>query len=134
MNTYLVISASQLADGDEYPDVRRFVFHTKTGFAEFCEDWVKARAYEWNCDPDHVWAEWAFFDLTSDTIGRDANRRMGYGQFMDEDGDNYGSFRVYLSSEGWRWVSEQPDCLPDGEPSEPFATSEDAWTNARCYG
>lgn len=73
----------------------------------------------------------------------------GYHQFgpLDEDGEGHGSFEVFLhqadvahadadfragctEQPGWYWWACSPGCLPDGDPSGPFATSKEAYDNA----
>ena len=54
----------------------------------------------------------------------------GYHQFLNEDGEPYGSFLVYEEDEEWYWVAQSPGCLPDGEPSGPFVTSIEAYNDA----
>lgn len=54
----------------------------------------------------------------------------GYHKFLNEDGEEYGSFLVYEEDEEWYWVSQFPGCLPDGEPSGPFVTSTEAYNDA----
>lgn len=47
----------------------------------------------------------------------------------EETQEPYGSFEIYFNR-GWRWRSCFPGCLPDGEPSQPFATSTQALQDA----
>lgn len=66
----------------------------------------------------------------------------GYHQFgpLDEEGEGHGSFEVFYHDKddddlamvvtGWYWWACSPGCLPDGEPSEPFATSKEAYDDA----
>ncbi len=39
-----------------------------------------------------------------------------------------------LNGEGWYWEPCSPGCLPDGEASGPFNTSEEAFDAASAYG
>ena len=73
---------------------------------------------------------------------------MSYGTFKDEDGEDFGSFEVFHWSEaqakeypgecfdgeplgaGWYWWACFPGCLPDGDPTGPFATEEEAIADA----
>lgn len=74
----------------------------------------------------------------------------GYHQFHNEAGEAYGSFLVFWHLQefahdehgeeveeqmapGWYWVAEFPGCMPDGEPSGPFASSRDAMYDADEY-
>lgn len=67
---------------------------------------------------------------------------MSYHAFLDEEGDEYGSFEVFhheahsetdgmLTEPGWYWWACMPGCLPDGEPTGPFATEQEAINDAR---
>lgn len=73
---------------------------------------------------------------------------MAYHAFKDEEGNEYGSFesfRVNATSDtytdndgdqhqlepGWYWWACFPGCLPDGEPSGPFATEQEAIDDAQ---
>jgi hypothetical protein len=55
----------------------------------------------------------------------------GYHRFKADDGSDYGSFEVFWFdgggdqdlSPGWYWWACLPGCMPDGEPSGPFASS-----------
>ncbi len=78
---------------------------------------------------------------------------MSYHQFTNEAGEQYGSFEVFyddadhnLSDEprnfdpdgepvkpGFYWWSCFPGCLPDGDPSGPFETEQDAIKDATEY-
>lgn len=73
-----------------------------------------------------------------------ANDKQGYHQFLVyEEGDSefgdgmagYGSFEVFWlfsnDNEGWYWWACFPGCMPDGEASGPFATSQEAYDNAQ---
>lgn len=73
----------------------------------------------------------------------------GYHQFHNEDGETYGSFEVFWVEgsatrwwddeldepmrPGWYWWACFPGCVPDGEPSGPFANSRDAMYDADEY-
>jgi len=70
----------------------------------------------------------------------DQNEFAGYHPFTNNEGEEHGSFRVFWSDptldhmtpRGWYWIAESPGCMPDGEvPIGPFATSHDAFENAR---
>ena len=72
----------------------------------------------------------------------------GYHEFhAEETQEPYGSFEVFwhdggyietaddpgvdiLPRAGWYWWACFPGCLPDGDPSGPFATSRDALEDA----
>lgn len=63
----------------------------------------------------------------------------GYHRFQMPGATNgaYGSFEVFWRTvvpdrgySGWYWQSVFPGCLPDGEASGPFATSEGAYLAA----
>lgn len=67
----------------------------------------------------------------------------GYHNFhAEETQEEYGSFEVFWLTEyahvlpsvdmspGWYWWACFPGCLPDGEPSGPFATSRAALEDA----
>jgi hypothetical protein len=70
---------------------------------------------------------------------------MSYYQFKDENGDEYGSFEVFFETdngvefipeadylaEGYYWRACFPGCLPDGDPSGPFDTEEEAIRDAQ---
>jgi hypothetical protein len=67
---------------------------------------------------------------------------MAYYCFKDEDGNEYGSFEVFWHdrqhdaegeeyASGWYWIACFPGCLPDGEPTGPFATEDDARRDAQ---
>ena len=54
-----------------------------------------------------------------------------YHQFRDEIGEPYGSYEVWIAYDGnWYWCSCWPGCLPDGEPSGPFDTEDEAVIDA----
>ena len=75
----------------------------------------------------------------------------GYHQFTSEVGeDEYGCFEVFYDDAdeangharnfdgdgepvqaGWYWWACFPGCLPDGDPSGPFATAKEAFDDAR---
>jgi hypothetical protein len=76
---------------------------------------------------------------------------MGYHSFQDEDGIEYGSFEVFHfdpdtvgvfvdvdgeeygpAEKGWYWQACFPGCLPDGEPSGPFKTEDEALADANA--
>ncbi len=75
---------------------------------------------------------------------------MAYHTFRDEDEKPYGSFETFTAGElgsdpetadlarqagsGWYWWACFPGCLPDGEPTGPFETEEEAIANAREEG
>ena len=62
-----------------------------------------------------------------------------YHSFIDDSGQAYGSFEVYLYDpgytgslpKGWYWQSCFPGCLPDSEPVGPFTTESEAFSDAR---
>lgn len=73
--------------------------------------------------------------------------RAGYHQFNGGDDQPYGSFEVYWHDDnlddplrpsleeaednsGWYWHACFPGCLPDGDASGPFDTSQDAYNDA----
>ena len=70
---------------------------------------------------------------------------MTYHQFTNETGETYGSFETFFtcgsfeqdSSEsfpaGFYWQACFPGCLPDGDPSGPFETEQDAITDANEF-
>ena len=70
---------------------------------------------------------------------------MAYLQFTNAQGEQYGSFETFFyydvipgtiertGDRGWYWWSCQPGCLPDGEPSGPFETEQDAIKDATEY-
>lgn len=78
-----------------------------------------------------------------------ANTKQGYHQFSPyiyggERGEPYGSFEVFwadgysdeasdkgATEPGWYWWACFPGCLPDGEATGPFATSQAAYDNAQ---
>jgi len=68
-----------------------------------------------------------------------------YYKFKDSDGNEFGSFEVFESSQsagyvededgapmadGFYWWACFPGCLPDGDPSGPFASEEEAINDA----
>lgn len=70
---------------------------------------------------------------------------MTYRQFQDEDGQPYGSFETFHVPEGatllegkyghnyeggWYWWPCFPGCLPDGEPTGPFESEDEAVCDA----
>lgn len=69
---------------------------------------------------------------------------MGYHQFKDENGDEYGSFEVFQVVEedsiadegeplepGYYWWACFPGCLSDGDPVGPFDTEDEAIRDAQ---
>ena len=87
-----------------------------------------------------------------------ATSHAGYSGFLDEDGNEYGSFEVYYFDKhdkarmrqemidygieiddenelllcGWYWQSGMPGCLYDSEiPNGPYNTSKLAYLDAR---
>ena len=64
-----------------------------------------------------------------------------YGAFPSEDGEEYGGFEVFHSSEyghdqegystGWYWWACFPGCHPDSEPFGPYASEEEARSAAK---
>ena len=48
------------------------------------------------------------------------------GEYLDTHADEHGP-----DCDGWYWQSCLPGCLPDGEPSEPFASRAEALADAR---
>jgi hypothetical protein len=78
---------------------------------------------------------------------------MAYRAFKDDEGNESGSFETfYMTAEeignswdssrigdeppqsGWYWWACFPGCLPDGEPSGPFATEQEAIDDAQGEG
>jgi len=60
--------------------------------------------------------------------------RSNYGSFVNEEGEEYGSFEVFYEDQvgkGWYWWACWPGCLPDGEAIGPFETEEEAVQDAR---
>lgn len=76
-----------------------------------------------------------------------ASTKAGYGNFVSDGGDRYGSFEVFWHdagffsddaeaealrfgddppAAGWYWWACFPGCMPDGEPDGPYPTSEAA--------
>ena len=82
---------------------------------------------------------------------------MSYYQFQDEDGNEYGSYETFHADQdqvdewrknaieagdltedeaedaygvGWYWWSCFPGCLPDGDPTGPFESEDDAMADA----
>ncbi len=63
-----------------------------------------------------------------------------YHSFIDKNGNEYGSFEVFLSTwepqdlgkrnPGYYWWSCFPGCLPDSDPVGPFDSEVDAINNA----
>lgn len=74
------------------------------------------------------------------------NTHEGYHSFhAEETQEPFGSFEVFWHDAvydddgpdmdaGWYWWACFPGCLPDGEPSGPFATSRDAREDADEWG
>jgi hypothetical protein len=65
----------------------------------------------------------------------------GYHKFKNESDEAYGSFEVFhhlakptdpdeLSGDGWYWWACFPGCLPDGDPSGPYKSAEEAYHDA----
>lgn len=60
---------------------------------------------------------------------------MAYHQFINEDGEPYGSFETIETADGeWFWQACFPGCLPDGDPVGPFITEIDAIADAMNNG
>ena len=76
---------------------------------------------------------------------------MGYHSFQDDDGNEYGSFEVFhfdgvrfaegdcwadengeTLPAGWYWWACFPGCMPDGDPSGPFKTEDEALADANA--
>jgi hypothetical protein len=63
---------------------------------------------------------------------------MAYHRFNEGTPDAFGSFETFRNPSkdercnggGWYWQACFPGCLPDGEPSGPFATEADAINDA----
>lgn len=64
---------------------------------------------------------------------------MTYYQFQPPDCEPYGSFETFYLAhkadeadyeQGWYWWACFPGCIPDGDPMGPFATEEDAISDA----
>ena len=70
---------------------------------------------------------------------------MSYHEFRNENGEEFGSFETFFTcgsfdqeaedshSPGWYWQAGFPGCLPDGEPSGPFETEQEAIKDATDY-
>jgi hypothetical protein len=67
---------------------------------------------------------------------------MSYYRFLDDLGEPYGQFEVFhhskgdstdglLTEPGWYWWACFPGCMPDGEPSGPFANEAEAIADAQ---
>ena len=77
---------------------------------------------------------------------------MSYHSFLNENGDEYGSFEVFYDTSGkgpwsdeprnfdsdgepikpgWYWAAGFPGCVWDGEPNGPFDTKQEAIDDAR---
>jgi hypothetical protein len=64
-------------------------------------------------------------------IKNDTDSHAGYHQFHDDETqESYGSFEVYENNGGWFWQPGFPGCLADGDPTGPFATSQQAHEDA----
>lgn len=85
-------------------------------------------------------------DANIETPDITKSEHEGYSQFVNEDGEEYGSFEVFWAGNdtiaewnkdgayeiGWYWWACFPGCLPDSEfPKGPFNTSKAAWDDAR---
>ena len=63
---------------------------------------------------------------------------MAYHRFVNEDGEEYGSFETFLSRgyvmplSGWYWWPCSPGCMPDGDAMGPFPTEHEAMEDAIC--
>lgn len=54
-----------------------------------------------------------------------------YHKFRDELGQAFGSFETWMNNLGeWWWWACFPGCLPDGEPSGPFDSRDEAIIDA----
>lgn len=81
------------------------------------------------------------------------NSEEGYHSFHNEEGESYGAFEVFwhhgghmvdpdedddmplddwreAEKAGWYWHACFPGCIPDGDPSGPFASSREARADA----
>ena len=71
---------------------------------------------------------------------------MSYHEFRNETGEAFGSFETFfyydamgvehfgrIGDRGWYWQAGFPGCLPDGEPSGPFETEQEAIKDATDY-
>ena len=72
-------------------------------------------------------------------------KTMSYHSFKDDEGHESGSFEVFHSDPwvwgvdgedrempaGWYWHACFPGCLPDGEPTGPFETEQEAIDDAQ---
>jgi hypothetical protein len=69
---------------------------------------------------------------------------MAYHHFKADDGSAIGSFETFHMTQkdarqcfgpeydaGWYWWACFPGCMPDGEPSGPYATEQEAIDNAQ---
>ena len=72
---------------------------------------------------------------------------MSFHQFANET-EHYGSFELFYvafpgistdteeyapQGKGWYWWACFPGCLPDGDPSGPFETEQEAIKDATAY-
>lgn len=82
-----------------------------------------------SADPDPDMAEYAGY-LRFDGVGSTEVFFASYGELTEvlETNDDEESEE---SAEGWYYRACFPGCLPDGDPSGPFLTSEDAYNDAR---
>ena len=70
---------------------------------------------------------------------------MSFHRFTAADGFTYGSFETFFTcgsynqdaedahEPGWYWQACYPGCLPDGEPSGPFANEQEAIKDATDF-
>ena len=60
---------------------------------------------------------------------------MSYHNFIDEEGNSFGSFEVFEDSPGFYWWPCFPGCLPDTEddPTGPFTSYDAAFQDAQEF-
>lgn len=70
------------------------------------------------------------------------NSKQGYHKWSDDAEASGATFEVFWADAGayngeaeagWYWHACFAGCLPDGEPVGPFATSQDAFNDARRF-
>lgn len=81
--------------------------------------------------------------MTQDPLTPNQSFLMSFHQFIDSQGNQFGSFKVFkyeLYEElhpfadcipaGWYWQACFPGCIPDSDPNGPFKSEDDAITDA----
>ena len=60
---------------------------------------------------------------------------MSYHNFVDEDGNTFGSFEVFEEEKSFYWWPCFPGCLPDtqDDPTGPFVSYKKAFEDAQDY-